>query len=231
MTDHRISSADDVVTYLKGQHEAIRALFVETLDAKTTETQQEAFTRLRTMLAVHETAEEMMVHPRIRRKIDGGAAIADARLTEEHDAKVALGKLEKIPCGTADFSKELIHLQAAVLEHAEREEADEFTLLEQHLDAEELASLATAVRSPSASRRPIPTRVSSRPSSTSRSAPSSHCSTGPATRCAATPPEPGRAGINGPGGALPSARPPVEESAHGPDIRGHGGRQPRDRPQ
>jgi hemerythrin superfamily protein len=146
MTDHTISSADDVVTYLKGQHEAIRALFVETLDAKTTETQQEAFTRLRTMLAVHETAEEMMVHPRIRRKIDGGAAIADARLTEEHDAKVALGKLEKIPCGTADFSKELIHLQAAVLEHAEREEADEFTLLEQHLDAEELASLATAVR-------------------------------------------------------------------------------------
>jgi hemerythrin-like domain-containing protein len=140
-----ITTSGDVVTYLKDQHEAIKALFIETLDAKDADTQQEAFTRLRTLLAVHETAEEMMVHPRVRRKVDGGAEIADARLTEEHDAKVALGELEKIPCGTADFSKKLIHLQAAVLEHAEREETEEFTVLEEQLDAEELAKLASLV--------------------------------------------------------------------------------------
>jgi hemerythrin superfamily protein len=141
-----ITTSGDVVTYLKNQHEAIKALFVETLDAKDADTQQAAFTRLRTLLAVHETAEEMMVHPRVRRKIDDGAEIADARLTEEHDAKIALGELEKIPCGTADFSKDLIHLQAAVLEHAKREEAEEFTLLNEQLDDEELRKLATAVR-------------------------------------------------------------------------------------
>jgi hemerythrin-like domain-containing protein len=141
----RITTSGDVVTYLKDQHEAIKALFIETLDAKDADTQQEAFTRLRTLLAVHETAEEMMVHPRVRRKVDGGAEIADARLTEEHDAKVALGELEKIPCGTADFSKQLIHLQAAVLEHAKREETEEFTVLEEQLDAEELAKLASLV--------------------------------------------------------------------------------------
>lgn len=146
MAQKPITTSDDVVTYLKEQHEAIKALFIETLDAKDTETQQEAFTRLRTLLAVHETAEEMMVHPRVRRKIDGGAEVADARLTEEHDAKVALGALEKIPCGTADFSKELIHLQAAVLEHARREEDEEFTLLSEQLDADELAKLASAVQ-------------------------------------------------------------------------------------
>ena len=90
MPSQPINSSGDVVTYLKGQHEAIKALFVETLDATNAEDQQEAFTRLRTLLAVHETAEEMMVHPRVRRKIDGGEQIAQARLTEEHDAKVAL---------------------------------------------------------------------------------------------------------------------------------------------
>jgi hemerythrin superfamily protein len=141
-----ITNSNDVVTYLKDQHEAITALFTETLDATDADTQRAAFTRLRMLLAVHETAEEMMVHPRVRRKVVGGAEIVDARLTEEHDAKLALGALEKIPCGTADFSKELIHLQAAVLDHAKREEAEEFTLLEEHLDAEELRKLTTAVQ-------------------------------------------------------------------------------------
>jgi hypothetical protein len=146
MASQNISTPDDVVTYLTEQHTAIKALFIETLDATNVEDQQEAFTRLRTLLAVHETAEEMMVHPRVRRKIDGGVQIAQARLTEEHDAKIALGELEKIPCGTADFSKGLIHLQAAVVEHAEREEREEFTLLAEQLDKDELAKLATAVR-------------------------------------------------------------------------------------
>ncbi len=146
MSQKSVSTSGDVVAYLKEQHEAIKVLFVETLDAKNAEDQQASFTRLRTLLAVHETAEEMMVHPRVRRKIDGGAQIADARLTEEHDAKVALGALEKMPCGTAEFSKALIHLQAAVLEHAEKEETEEFTLLEEQLDQAELAKLATAVQ-------------------------------------------------------------------------------------
>lgn len=145
MSRKPVGTADDVVAYLKDQHETIKALFVETLDAANAEDQQQAFTRLRTLLAVHETAEEMMVHPRVRRKIEGGAQIADARLSEEHDAKVALSELEKIPCGTADFSKALIHLQAAVVEHADREEAEEFTLLTEQLDASELAKLASAV--------------------------------------------------------------------------------------
>jgi hypothetical protein len=140
-----ITSSRDVVTYLTEQHQTIKALFVETLDAPDAESQQQSFTRLRTLLAVHETAEEMMVHPRVRRKIDGGAAVADARLSEEHDAKIALGELEKIPCGTAEFAKALIHLQAAVTQHADLEEAEEFTLLSEELDADELATLATAV--------------------------------------------------------------------------------------
>jgi hypothetical protein len=145
MAQQPITTSEDVVTYLKNQHETIKSLFVETLDAPDADSQQDAFTRLRTLLAVHETAEEMMVHPRVRRKIDGGVEIADARLAEEHDSKVALSELEKIPCGTAEFSKALIHLQAAVTAHADLEEAEEFTMLSEHLGTEELRKLATAV--------------------------------------------------------------------------------------
>ncbi|BBX20523.1 hemerythrin [Mycolicibacterium duvalii] len=145
MTAPTIASARDVVDYLKTQHETIRNLFIETLDAADAGSREESFTRLRTMLAVHETAEEMVVHPRVRRKIDDGDAIADDRLAEEHDSKELLSDIEKLPIDSAEFSKALIHLQAAVLEHAKNEEELEFTALEAELSDDELAKLADAV--------------------------------------------------------------------------------------
>lgn len=141
-----ISTGQDVVEFLTAQHETIKRLFVETLDAPDTTTQEQRFTELRALLAVHETAEEMIVHPRVRRKIDGGAEIVDHRLAEEHDSKVALQELEKLEFGTAEFSKSLIHLQQAVLEHAEKEETEEFTRIEDELDPTERQKLTVAVQ-------------------------------------------------------------------------------------
>ncbi|AQA05794.1 hemerythrin [Mycobacterium sp. MS1601] len=141
-----VSSSADVVDYLKAQHESIRQLFTDTLDAPDAAAQEQSFNRLRALLAVHETAEEMIVHPRVRRKIDGGPAIVDERLHEEHDSKVALAQIEKLEFGTAEFSKAVIHLQQAVLAHAAKEEAEEFTLLQDELSADERAKLTAAVR-------------------------------------------------------------------------------------
>ena len=146
MSAPSITKADDVIEYLVAQHETIKKLFVETLDAADVDTQRAAFTKLRTLLAVHETAEEMIVHPRVRRKITGGAEIVDERLAEEHDSKVALSELEGLEPQTSEFSKALIHLQAAVTEHAEHEETLEFPALRDGVDAGELAKLAEAVR-------------------------------------------------------------------------------------
>ena len=145
MSAPSITKADDVIEYLVAQHETIKKLFVETLDAADVDTQRAAFTKLRTLLAVHETAEEMIVHPRVRRKISGGTEIVDERLAEEHDSKVALSELEGLEPQTSEFSKALIHLQAAVTEHAEHEETLEFPALRDGVDASELAKLAEAV--------------------------------------------------------------------------------------
>ena len=135
MSAPSITKADDVIEYLVAQHETIKKLFVETLDAADVDTQRAAFTKLRTLLAVHETAEEMIVHPRVRRKISGGAEIVDERLAEEHDSKIALSELEGLEPQTSEFSKALIHLQAAVTEHAEHEETLEFPALRDGVDA------------------------------------------------------------------------------------------------
>jgi len=141
-----ISNSSDVVDYLKAQHQTIRQLFTDTLDAPDADSQEKAFNQLRALLAVHETAEEMMVHPRVRRKVDGGSAIVEERLHEEHDAKVALAEIEKLEFGTAEFSKALIHLQQDVLAHAEKEETEEFTRLQDELDADERAQMTLAVQ-------------------------------------------------------------------------------------
>lgn len=107
---------------------------------------EKAFLELRQLLAVHETAEEMVVHPRARREVDGGDQIVEARLAEEHEAKEQLAALEKMDIGSPEFIDALARFQHAVLKHAVQEEDEEFTRLQAELTGEELKRMAGAVR-------------------------------------------------------------------------------------
>ncbi|MGH3685517.1 MAG: hypothetical protein ACRDRU_20850 [Pseudonocardiaceae bacterium] len=52
------------------------------------------------MLAVHETAEEEVVHPAARRVLAGGNdGLVDDRLAEENEAKQLLSQLEGLQAG------------------------------------------------------------------------------------------------------------------------------------
>ena len=90
MVETFVQSTDDVVNFLRDQHNLIKDLFEEVLSASSDEAREKAFVDLRQLLAVHETAEEMVVHPRVRREIATGDEIVDARLHEEHEAKEQL---------------------------------------------------------------------------------------------------------------------------------------------
>ena len=79
-----VQSTDDVVKFLTDQHNLIKDLFEEVLSASDDKARETAFVELRQLLAVHETAEEMVVHPRARHEIADGDEIVDARLEEEH---------------------------------------------------------------------------------------------------------------------------------------------------
>jgi hemerythrin HHE cation binding domain-containing protein len=140
-----VQSTDDVVKFLKEQHDLIKDMFEEVLSASSDDARRKAFTELRQLLAVHETAEEMVVHPRVRLEIEGGDIIVDARLAEEHDAKEDLSALEAMDIGSQEFLDELTLFRGSVIDHAEREELEEFTLLQRALDADDLARMAKAV--------------------------------------------------------------------------------------
>src|SRR4051812_38614047 len=135
---------DDVITLLVRQHQEIRALFDE-LETATGKDRDTAFRALVRLLSVHETAEEELVHPAVRRT-DGGETVVDARVAEEHRAKELLTTLDRIGPDAEGFDTLLVQLRDDVLAHAEHEEREEFPRLRAHCDAEELRSLAGAVR-------------------------------------------------------------------------------------
>jgi hemerythrin superfamily protein len=107
------------------------------------------------MLAVHETAEEEVVHPYTRRAVDGGDGVARDRLEEERRAKELLGRLDGMDPEDSAFLPLLVELRMAVMEHARAEERYEFAHLLRAADDKQLAAMAKAVKAAEAA---APTR-------------------------------------------------------------------------
>jgi hypothetical protein len=145
MAETAIQSPTDVVDFLVSQHEQIKTLFAETLAASAKD-REKAFVELRRLLAVHETVEEEIVHPRAKRKIANGQAVVKQRLDEEHEAKTMLQKLEKLDVDSPEFTRLLTELREAVLDHAEQEEIDEFSRLAGELSSQELETMGRAAK-------------------------------------------------------------------------------------
>ena len=141
-----VTSSRDVVEFLKAQHNLIKDSFDEVFHASDTKAREKAFVDLRQLLAVHETAEEMVVHPRARHELEGGDAIVDARLHEEHEAKKQLQKLECMDLGSPEFIDALKNFRDDVVAHAEHEETEEFIGLQRELGADDLNRMEGAVR-------------------------------------------------------------------------------------
>ena len=146
MADMIVQSPDEVVAFLKAQHNLIEDMFDEVLHASDPQAREKPFQELRQLLAVHETAEEMVVHPRVRREADAGDSIVDARLNEEHEAKELLSHIEKLDITSKQFIDEVAKLRAAVLDHAQHEESEEFPILQRNVDADDLRRMGSAVR-------------------------------------------------------------------------------------
>lgn len=120
----------DVIRILLEQHARIRELFAEVTSA-TGDERQQAFDTLRALLAVHETAEEMVLRPVTSEHADG---VADARNEEEAEANKVLAELEKLDVDGLEFSQQIASFEQAVVRHAEAEEHDEFPLVIAHCD-------------------------------------------------------------------------------------------------
>ncbi|MET7905050.1 hemerythrin domain-containing protein [Streptomyces sp. NPDC005355] len=136
---------NDVVALLTRQHGDIRTLFDE-VERTTGDDQRDAFRRLVRLLAVHETAEEEVVHPVVRRSFDGGEHMVEDRLREENQAKEKLSRLDEMGTDDPQFLSILLQLRGEVMEHARSEERYEFVQLRRRIDPRQLATMANAVK-------------------------------------------------------------------------------------
>ncbi|MFD8411001.1 hemerythrin domain-containing protein [Streptomyces sp. NPDC059650] len=139
------AATEDVVALLMRQHGQIHTLFDEVRTAEGEE-RTDAFRRLVHLLAVHETAEEEVVHPTAGTAFDGGREIVEERLAEEKAAKEKLAALEDMETSDPRFMPTLLSLRDAVLAHARSEERYEFALLRRTISPARLARMAKAVK-------------------------------------------------------------------------------------
>ena len=140
----KIENGADVVEFLKMQHEQVKSLFGDVIDAKGPQRAQ-LFRQLCDLLAAHEAGEEAVVHPTAARTIENGDEVVAERLAEERKANAAIAKLKTLDVSSKEFDTQIRALRRAVLAHAEHEEKEEFDELETLVDAKGLANMQAAV--------------------------------------------------------------------------------------
>ncbi|MFP3900706.1 MAG: hemerythrin domain-containing protein [Acidimicrobiia bacterium] len=139
------STRTSAVGFLQEQHDRIRELFA-TVATGDHDTRREAFEQLVRLLAVHETAEEVVVHPAARLAGDEARQVVAARLDEEDKAKKMLADIEKHDPSSPEFAARLPPLRDAVETHARNEERELFPLLERTTDERQLERMTSALQ-------------------------------------------------------------------------------------
>jgi hypothetical protein len=140
--DEGLIGEPDVIDEIVKDHGEIKALFHQ-VESTMGDQKHEAFEALVHKLAVHETAEQEVVHPLLR---DADERVMQERLTEEKEAETELNELYDM--GTKDplFQVNLERLKNEVLEHAETEEAQEHPKIRASVDRQRLERLAAVFR-------------------------------------------------------------------------------------
>jgi hemerythrin superfamily protein len=154
MTTAETAPGRDVVDLLLEQHDEIKSLFGQVQQAQGP-VKQELFQDLVRLLVVHESAEEAVVHPVARRKLETGEQVVGQRLEEEDRAKKELADLYDMGVDHPDFDRRLEAFQAEVVQHATKEEGDEFLRLRGTVEADTLRRMVGALEAAEAA---APTR-------------------------------------------------------------------------
>lgn len=114
---------DDIIALLLTQHARMRELFPE-VHLSLGDEKRAKFAELRSLLAVHEAAEEMILRPVAKR--EAGEREAASRNEEEEEAGRILAELERMDPDGSQFEAKLMEFEKAVGDHADHEEQEEF---------------------------------------------------------------------------------------------------------
>jgi hypothetical protein len=137
-------STGDAVDVLLSQHEEIKQTLTEVRVCSGAD-KAVAFDKLRTLLYAHEAGEQEVVHPATR-DFAGEGDIAGHRVAEEQHADEMIARLGELGTGHPDFDAEYETFRDAVLQHAAREETEEFPCLRRALTPKVLLAMGDRLR-------------------------------------------------------------------------------------
>ena len=135
---------NDVIAAVLEDHADIRSM-MDDVSGANGEERGEAFRRLVAKLAVHETAEEEVVHP-LAKDVVGSKEVVEQRLDEESKGKAALAELEQMGVNAPEFPAKFAAVRDEVLAHAEHEEREELPELDRGVDQDKLERAASMFR-------------------------------------------------------------------------------------
>jgi hemerythrin superfamily protein len=134
---------DDVTTVVLAQHEDVAGRLAAVAGA-TGAARSAEFASLAALLIAHETAEQAVIYPALRKLGGEGTRIADERTSEEAAAKDTLTKLQGMDTGSAEFEALFSEFSAKVHAHAASEEAQVIPLLTSSTAPEDRQAMGAA---------------------------------------------------------------------------------------
>lgn len=134
----------DIVRVLMEEHQRILDLFAG-VHAASGEARLDALRELRALLVVHETSEQILVHPQAADLI--GPDFVDDLIAAENELVNEITHLEEIPPHHGQFEENLSTIEGSVLNHFYVEETEEFPVLLEQCPVEDRLSLGKRVLS------------------------------------------------------------------------------------
>ncbi|WP_197380084.1 hemerythrin domain-containing protein [Mycolicibacterium mengxianglii] len=142
MTATPADSTSSLVDLLTAQHHQITELFDLVLGSGPAD-RAPIFGELLRRLAMHESAEHVVVHPQARQLIEGRDDLLDELMAQEVSIKDAFGELDQLAIESDAFIEALTHIRELFTDHSRREESDEFPSLA--MDSAEQRRLINAI--------------------------------------------------------------------------------------
>ncbi|BBH65291.1 hypothetical protein ACTI_19760 [Actinoplanes sp. OR16] len=134
-------SYSDVIDLMLEQHDEIRRLCAGVERSRGPE-RERRFMELTHLVHLHERSARKVVHPATRNLTAVGDMVGAARLLEGAAIERSLTALHDLGTRHPGFDSGFAALYRAILEHATREELDEFPILRVHVPIQRLHMMA-----------------------------------------------------------------------------------------
>lgn len=149
------SSGQDVTTILTEDHREFLGLVEEIKQTVDPEQRRDLTDILISEIVRHAVAEEMYVYPAMRKHLPDGDEAVEHDTGEHKEIERTMKELESVDTAGLRFDELMIELEAALRDHVQDEEDDQFPQLRVRIPHEELVSIGEKVQ---AAKKVAPTR-------------------------------------------------------------------------